>query len=141
MAKIAKSITELIGKTPLLKLSKIETEKKAKAQIHPCFRIMAADLPHDPDAKPHTDYNEIPLPKKDYLYPLYKHFLHGYEIRTPCLLPYPKPAVLRSPHRRSPPNPSDRTLRSQIQTGISNWRSRHPRLRPLMNVPIWQPSA
>ncbi|MBR6309920.1 MAG: cysteine synthase A [Paludibacteraceae bacterium] len=33
MAKIAKNITELIGKTPLLKLSKIETEKKAKAQI------------------------------------------------------------------------------------------------------------
>ena len=33
MAKIAQNITELIGKTPLLKLSKIETEKKAKAQI------------------------------------------------------------------------------------------------------------
>lgn len=33
MAKVANNITELIGRTPLLELTKIEKEQKAKAQI------------------------------------------------------------------------------------------------------------
>ena len=33
MAKVANNITELIGRTPLLELTKIEKEQRTKAQI------------------------------------------------------------------------------------------------------------